>query len=183
MTEPCRKPMKPTVLYHFSEDPHLTRFEPHVPRTNPTHAPAVWAIDAVHAPLYWFPRECPRVAIWPRDERARVEFRARFTTSAIRLHAVESGWLERMRGAQLFRYEFGAADFEPWEPADGQWISSSAVSPLDVVPVGDLLQAHADSGIELRVVPSLWPLHDGAIGGEFNFSIVRMHNAEPRPPP
>ncbi len=42
-------------LLHFSEDPSITRFVPHVPRTNPDHAPAVWAIDADHAPVYWFP--------------------------------------------------------------------------------------------------------------------------------
>lgn len=39
------------ALYHFSEDPSIERFVPHVPRTNPTHPPAVWAIDEVHAPL------------------------------------------------------------------------------------------------------------------------------------
>jgi hypothetical protein len=42
-----------TVLHHFSEDPSIERFIPHVPRTNPTHRAAVWAIDVDHAPLYW----------------------------------------------------------------------------------------------------------------------------------
>ena len=173
--------MKPTALYHFSEDPHLTRFVPHVPRTNPSHPPAVWAIDAEHAPLYWFPRDCPRVAIWPRDERSVAEFKAWFGTSANRLHAIESNWLDRVRTAQVFRYEFDSEGFEPWEPADGQWISTNEVMPVGVEPVGDLLQAHADAGIELRLTPSLWPLHDVVIDGEFDFSIVRMHNAQPWP--
>jgi hypothetical protein len=57
------------------------------------------------------------------------------------------------------------------------------VTPVAVAAVGDLLQAHAGAGIELRIVPSLWPLHDAAMSGEFNFSIVRMHNAEPWPRP
>ena len=47
-------------LYHFSEDPSIERSAPHVPSSNPTQAPAVWAIDEDHAPLYWFPRDCPR---------------------------------------------------------------------------------------------------------------------------
>ena len=51
-------------LLHFSEDPSITRFTPHVPATNPGQAPAVWAIDAAHAPVYWFPRDCPRGAVW-----------------------------------------------------------------------------------------------------------------------
>ena len=53
-----------SALYHFSEDPSIERFVPHVPVTNLQHAPAVWAIDAEHSPLYWFPRDCPRAAVW-----------------------------------------------------------------------------------------------------------------------
>ena len=48
-------------LFHFSHDPSIERFTPHVPATNPSQSPSVWAIDAEHAPLYWFPRNCPRV--------------------------------------------------------------------------------------------------------------------------
>ena len=71
------------MLYHFSEDPAIERFVPHVPPTNPTEAPAVWAIDAEHAPLYWFPRDCPRVTAWPRDDRERMAFRSAFITTAV----------------------------------------------------------------------------------------------------
>ena len=49
-----------------------------------------------------------------------------------------------------------------------------------VEPVGDLLAAHAGAGIELRIVPSLWPLHDLAVSDRWDFSIVRMRNARPR---
>ena len=169
------------VLYHFSEDPNIERFVPHVPRTNPTHRAAVWAIDHDHAPLYWFPRDCPRVAIWPFEEDGLAAFRARFTTEARRLHAIESGWLERMRDAQIHRYEFAADGFVPWEQANGQWVCEHEVAPISVTPVGDLLEAHAAAGIELRVTSSLWPLRDDAVDGPFDFSIVRMHNAQPRP--
>ena len=81
--------MKPDVLYHFSEDPNIQRFVPHVPRTNPTHPPAVWAIDADHAPLYWFPRDCPRVTIWPLRPDDSALFQERLTTVAMRVHAIE----------------------------------------------------------------------------------------------
>ena len=33
-------------VYHFSEDPAISRFVPHVPRTNPTQPARVYAIDA-----------------------------------------------------------------------------------------------------------------------------------------
>ena len=179
----CHLSVDHSVLYHFSHDPHIERFVPHVPRTNPSHQPAVWAIDAEHAPLYWFPRECPRIAIWPLDEDGRAAFASRFATSAVRLHAIESVWLERMRAAEVYRYEFDADGFEPWEAATGQWICDRDVTPKSVTAVRDLLSAHADASIELRIVPSLWPLHDVAVGGEFDFSMVRMHNAQPRVSP
>jgi hypothetical protein len=175
--------MTPSMLFHFSEDPNIERFVPHVPRTNPTHPPAVWAIDAQHAPLYWFPRDCPRVALWPSDEDDPAEFRRCLGTSARRVHAIESSWLDRMRSTEIYRYELDAAPFLPWAPANGQWIADCDVVPLAVTPVGDLLAAHVAAGIELRITPSLWPMHDLALAGALDFSIVRMHNAEPRPAP
>lgn len=47
-------------------------------------------------------------------------------------------------------------------------------------PVGDLLTAHPDAGIEMRVVPSLWPLHDLAMSGGWDVSSVRMRNVRMR---
>jgi hypothetical protein len=168
------------LLLHVSEDPTITRFVPHVPRTNPTHPPAVWAIDAEHAPLYWFPRDCPRVTAWPRSDDEVIAFRAAFHTTASRVHGIELGWLERTRTAALFAYELDAAAFRLWPAASGQWIATEAVEPLRVRPLGDLLDAHVEAGIELRAVPSLWPLHDLAVSDRWDFSIVRMANAQPR---
>jgi len=168
------------VLFHFSEDPAITRFVPHVPRTNPSHAPAVWAIDAAHAPLYWFPRDCPRVTAWPRNAAEAIAFRSAFVTDARRVHAIELGWLDRMRTTRLYRYELDARQFSPWEGASGQWIADHEVEPIDVIPLDDLLQLHVDAGIELRAVPSLWPLHDLAVSERWDFSIVRIANAHPR---
>ena len=167
-------------LFHFSEDPTTARFIPHVPRTNPAHAPAVWAIDEEHSPPYWFPRDCPRVTAWPRNDDEAAAFRAAFRTDSHRVHVIESGWLERMRTTTVYRYELDAADFAPWNDASGQWVSDHAVEPLAVAPVGDLLALHRDAGIELRVVDNLWPLRDLAHRGPWDFSTVRMGNARPR---
>jgi hypothetical protein len=169
------------VVFHFSEDPTIERFVPHVPATNPEHTPAVWAIDADHAPLYWFPRDCPRVTAWPRTTAERAAFEAAFATTALRVHAVEAGWLARLRAVELFRYSLPADDFAPWPAAGGQWIAEVEVTPLAVEPVGDILDLHAAAGVELRLVPSLWPLHDLAVSDRWDFSIVRMRNAQPRP--
>ena len=171
---------RPASLFHFSEDPGIERFIPHVPPSNPTQVPAVWAIDANHSPLYWFPRDCPRVTAWPRSAAARPHFEAAFSTTASRIHAIELAWLGRVRDAAVWRYEFDSTPFEPWSEATGQWIPPTDIPPLAVEPVGDLLRCHIDAGIELRAVPSLWPLHDHAQTGDWDFSIVRMANASPR---
>src|SRR5688500_2718867 len=84
--------MGASPLLHFSEDPSIPRFEPHRPVGREDEEALVWAIAGVHSPLSWSPRECPRVTFWPRDEPAR------------RVHAIEWGWLERLRGTELYVY-------------------------------------------------------------------------------
>lgn len=165
------------VVYHFSEDASIEHFEPHVPRTNPTQKPAVWAIDAEHAPLYWFPRDCPRATAWPRNEVERPAFEHALGTSAPRVHVIEYGRLARLRSTELYRYDFSAALFEPWSEATGQWISHDPVEPMSVRPVGDLLERHASAGIELRVVSDIWPSVRLMSNNEWGFSHVRLANA------
>lgn len=155
---------------------------PHVPRTNPTHPPAVWAIDEEHAPLYWFPRNCPRVAAWPRNPTETAAFHEAFATTARRIHAIETAWLDRMKSTTIYRYELDATDFTPWADSSGQWICDHDIEPRCVEPIGDLLELHERAGIELRVVFSLWPLHDLAHQGPWDFSTVRMSNAQEREP-
>jgi hypothetical protein len=165
------------VLFHFSEDAGIERFVPHVPASNPTQPPAVWAIDEAHAPLYWFPRDCPRVTVWPWDDAGRPHFAEVFETDAARLHVIEKRWLERMHTVELFRYDLPDDTFEPWADAYGQYVSRVDVVPVSVQPVGDLVQLHARAGIELRVVDSLHGVRELAISDEWNFSIVRWMNA------
>jgi len=168
-------------LFHFSHDPSITRFVPHVPATNPSQPASVWAIDAEHAPLYWFPRNCPRVTAWPRTDGERVEFEAAFCTVARRVHAIELGWLPEMQSAELYRYRFDSAAFRPWVDASGQWVSHTTVEPLDVTHVVDLVGLHIAAGIELRAVPDLRPVRTLAMRGPWDFSIVRFHLARPSP--
>ena len=153
-------------LYHFSEDPGIQVFRPHHPVGREHEPPRVWAIDEVKAPLYWFPRDCPRVTFWPAAQPER------------RVHAIEWGWLERMRTTVLYVYRLDGSTFAP-NPGGGGWISAEAVRPLAVEPVGDLLERHADAGIELRLVRNLWPLHRWAVASGMEFSSVRLRNAQP----
>ncbi|MFN2519585.1 MAG: DUF6886 family protein [Candidatus Limnocylindria bacterium] len=176
--------MSGPMLFHFSEDPSIAVFRPHVAKTRePDAEPLVWAVDAEHAPLYWFPRDCPRIALW-RGPATTEDDAERFLglSAAGRVHAIESGWLEPMRGARLFVYRFDPGPFELHEgdAQTGHYVSRAAVAPLGCEPMQDLLSAHAGAGIELRVTPSLWPLADALIRSTVRFSMSRMRNAAQR---
>ena len=60
------RPLPGTVL-HFSEDPTIREFVPHVGPTATESEAVVWAVDADRAPDYWFPRDCPRAMAWVAD--------------------------------------------------------------------------------------------------------------------
>jgi len=169
---------EPERLFHFSEDPSIERFEPHVPATNPGQAPGVWAIDAEHAPVYWFPRNCPRGAVWADTAEQRVVLRRLFQTAASRVQATELDWLERIRAARLFVYAFDPAPFARWPDADGQWVAREAVIPLDVQPAGDLLALHEQAGIELRFVPDLLVFWESVMTSGLPFSGIRVRYAK-----
>lgn len=137
----------------------------------------MWAIDATHSPLYWFPRDCPRTSVWARTAADLEVLRERFGTEAARVCAVESGWFERMRTTTLYRYTFDAAHFEPWSEADGQYIADQVVEPIDVTPLPDLLALHVEAAVELRFTPRLGAITDQILASGLPFSLVRLRNA------
>lgn len=172
----ARHDPSPPHLLHYSEDPGIERFAPHVPATNPDQPPMVWTVDDTHSPLFWFPRDCPRIAFWAADGTPPDRLGA---TTAARVHAIEAGWLERVRTCQLWEYRFAPAAFEPSPIADGYWVSTSAHAPLSIEPVGDLLERHRERGIDLRVLPDLHDLRDAVVESGYRFSMCRLANLNP----
>jgi Family of unknown function (DUF6886) len=167
----------PDVVYHYSGDGTISRFAPHVPQTNPSHPPAVWAMDAEHSPLYWFPRDCPRISVWATDEAQRTMLRDTFDTDATRICACESRWADRVRRSRLYRYSFDGAQFVPWAEAEGQYISGEVVLPQSVDPIDDLIGLHAAAEVELRFTPRLGALMDRMLASGLPFSFVRLRDA------
>jgi hypothetical protein len=165
------------VVYRFSEDPTLRRFVPDHPTSNPSHPPAVWAVDAEHAPLYWFPRECPRVSVWANTPRHQAVLTETFATEAHRLVATETRWLPLIESTRLYRYTFDAADFEPWVQAEGQYISRRTVQPVAVDAIDSLHALHAEAEVELRFTPRLGALTDRIIASGLPFNFVRIRDA------
>lgn len=163
------------MLYHFSEEPDILRFEPRVPVHRPDQPAMVWAIDAYHAPHYFFPRNCPRICIWANENTTQSDMERFFgLSSARRMIAVEAGWLDRIRETVLYRYSFRDEDFTLYEANAGYYTCPHTVEPVSVEPVGDLLQRLSSSGIELRITPSLKPLRDAVLSSSVGFSMIRM---------
>ena len=163
----------PHALWHFSEDPTIEVFRP--------VEEWVWAIDTRHAPMFWFPRDCPRGCAW-WSERTTPEDRADFFrhTSADRIHVIESAWLERMRAVTLYAYRLPIAPFRA-HSVGGYWVTQDTVEAEERVIVDDLLARHADARIELRVTPSVWPFWKRVAASTVPFSGSRLRNAAPHP--
>ena len=165
-------------LYHFSEDGEIRVFHPHVAATSVQTEPFVWAIDEWHAPMYYFPHQCPRACYWPGPQTVDEDRERWFGGIETRMViAVESVWLERIRRAQLFRYTFADSSFRLNDVTAGHWVSREAIEPLSVEPVGDLLTALIHSNVELRVTPSLIELWRRVIQSTLQFSGTRLRNA------
>ncbi|HXC56044.1 MAG TPA: hypothetical protein VNU97_12175 [Rhizomicrobium sp.] len=168
-------------LLHFSEDPDIAVFRPHVPASSPHNPPLVWAVDEAHAPGFWFPRAAPRACCWSGGKPLTPVGQALLGLGAgQRMHAIESVWLERLRACRMHVYRFDAAPFALYNESAGYYAARETVRPLSVAPVGDLLALHAAAGIELRFVPNLWPLIDAIVASGLEFSIIRKMNALPR---
>ena len=106
------------ALWHFSENPSLGRFQPRTSPAKPESQPLVWAVDTRHAPMSWFPRDCPRGCIWPVSATTP-EDRERFfgQSTANRVHVIEAGWLKRVQACSLHAYQLPAGAFRPHEGA------------------------------------------------------------------
>jgi hypothetical protein len=167
----------PHALWHVSEDVSIAAFEPHVSATADSSEPRVWAVDTRHLPLYWFPRECPRGTFWATPRTIAQD--ADLLAGSSRVHVAESGWLERIKAAQVVAYRLPEETFAPHLEVGGYWLSREPVAPVEIVALGDLLALHRASGIELRLVENLWPLWNRVASSTLEHSGIRLHNAVP----
>ncbi|MBA2946117.1 DUF6886 family protein [Streptomyces himalayensis] len=175
---------RPGEVLHFSEDPAITVFRPHVAATARQSEAYVWAVDDVRAPDYWFPRQCPRAMAWTVPGTSETDReRVLGPGGGERVHAIEYGWVQRFLSVELFAYRLPTAPFRPFgEPVPHAHVAVEPVEPLGPAePVGDLLELHREAGIQLRVLDNLWAFWDAVIDSTLGFSGIRLGNAAPRP--
>jgi len=165
------------MLFHVSEQAGIELFEPRWSEI--AGQTVVWAIDDERLRNYLVPRECPRVTYYagPQTVSAEVE---RFLGQSRAVVAVESAWFERLRSCELFCYHLPAGSFECIDECAGYFVSSLPVVPARVEVISDVIASLLERGVELRFVPSLWPLRDAVVASTLQFSMIRMHNAQPR---
>jgi hypothetical protein len=175
-------------LFHFSDDPSIELFEPRPVRVPSPRAPGmewlngplVWAIDDWHQPLYLFPRDCPRILVWP-GPRTTPRDRARWWGDRCARMAgyVEEAWRGRLSSAVLYRYELPSAGFEPLNDA-GMFVSRAAVEPLALEVIESLPSSLDACDVELEIMPSLRPLRE-VWKSSMSASGIRLRNAQDWP--
>jgi hypothetical protein len=175
-------------LFHFSDEPTIEVFEPRpvrIPSPRPAggewlNGPLVWAIEDRRQPMYLFPRDCPRILIWPTPATTPADRQLWFGDGPDRIIAhIEAAWLERVRAGRIHRYELPAASFEDLDDA-GMWISRTPVRPLAMQTIDDLPAELAARGAELRVMERLTSLH-GLWETSLHCSGVRLRHAQDWP--
>lgn len=166
------------MLFHVSEEAGIERFEPRL--SGSMDAPVVWAVHADRLHNYLVPRDCPRVTYYagPKTIPADVE---RFLGSSASVVAVEGGWLERLRACRLYSYHLPPETFDCIDACAGYYVSRAPVAPAHVEVFGDPMTELLRRGVELRLVPTLWPLGNAVIASTLQFSLIRMRNALPSP--
>jgi hypothetical protein len=169
-------------LFHFSDDPAITRFIPRPVRIASErgagkdwlNGPLVWAIADSHAFLYLFPRDCPRIVVWARPDTAERDRQDWLGTDRA-VAFIEADWLDRLQMAELTRYELPSEPFEDLGDA-GMWVSRHSVEVIDRLHVSDLPARLSERDIRLEVVESLLPLR-GLWDTSLQVSGIRLRNA------
>jgi hypothetical protein len=137
----------------------------------------VWAIEARRQYLYLFPRECPRILLWPTPRSTRADLDHWFgRRDCTAIAHIEWAWFERMKSAMLHRYELPPDPFEDLDDA-GMWVSRSAVTPVAMETLSELPVALRAEGVELRIMESLAPLKS-VWNTSLHASGVRLRNAK-----
>jgi hypothetical protein len=165
------------MLFHVSEQAGIERFEPRWSEIAGRNV--VWAIDAEHLRNYLVPRDCPRVTYYAGPETADADVK-RFLVNVWAVVAIENSWFKRLSSCRLFCYHFRPDNFECIDECAGYFVSDRPVVPEAVEVFDDVIAELVKRGVELRLVPNLWPLHDEVVSSTLQFSAIRMRNAQPR---
>ena len=162
-------------LFHVSEIPGLTHFEP---RRDARGRALVWAIGETRLHNYLLPRDCPRVTYYTTAATNAADRAAFFSASTFEsVIAIEKAWLPALQTTALHVYEFAPEQFVLEDAIAGYYICPHSVAPIAHQEVPIPLEALLERPVELRLLSSLIPLRDAVIKSSLGFSIIRLRNA------
>jgi uncharacterized protein DUF6886 len=164
------------MLFHISEQPGIERFDPRP--SSLVADPVVWAIDADRLRNYLVPRDCPRVTYYAGRDATPAD-RDRYLGASAAVMAIESAWWTRLRDCRLYCYHLPADTFECLDEGAGYFVSRAPVGVQGVEVVEDVIGALLARGVELRLMPTLWPLRDAIVRSSLQYSMIRLRNAAP----
>lgn len=163
-------------VWHFSEDPNISRFIPHISNTAKTQQPLVWACPPRRCPDYWFPRDLPRAMAWRTSESTEAVADRLLGVGVERLHVIELSHVHLMTQTQLYAYRFAAAGFSDFE-------GYAAISDVEQFPLGPPValaspwEMHSHAGIPVLVVGDLFPWWQTVVASDLGFSGIRLRNS------
>lgn len=166
------------MLFHISEEPGIERLGPRPSQY--TTGPVVWAISAERLCNYLVPRDCPRVTYYAGRETTASDVE-RFLGSTRAVVAIEESWLKRLQSCRLYCYHLPATTFECLDECAGYFVSRVPVVVEHIEIFDDVLSEFRKRNVELRLLPSLWPLRDEVLRSTLQFSMIRMRNAKADP--
>lgn len=170
-------------LYHVSDRGDIARFEPRTPPSTDggVTEPVVWAVHASRLFHYLLPRDCPRLSYQATAATTEADRQRWLDCGGARAGlVVETGWWERIRTARLWVYTLPRATFRLTDAGAGYHVSTEPVEPVAVREITDVPAALLAEGVEWRVVPTLWPLHDAILNSTLGYSFIRMRHATAR---
>ena len=165
------------MLFHISEKADIETFEPRP--SDYTTEPVVWAISSDRLCNYLLPRDCPRVTYYAGINTSASDVESLLGKSRA-VVAVENAWLPELESCRLYCYHLPPETFECIDNCAGYFVSHVPVAPDRVEVFHDLMLELRKRDVELRLVPSLWPLRDAVVASTLQFSMIRMRNASPR---
>ena len=136
------------TLYHYSDRDDIAVFKPRAPLRHPHAEPLVYAIDEWHSPLYFFPRDCPRIGIWPIESSSPedVEHYRAMTEKRMLM------FVEVNQSGELFRYEMNPLDGFVDTGDIGVWTSRQEAVPVSMTRLDDLAAESVRANVEVLVV-------------------------------
>ncbi|HOP11606.1 MAG TPA: hypothetical protein PK629_08965 [Oscillospiraceae bacterium] len=170
-------------LYHVSEEPNIELFEPRLPSRKDLNPDVglVWALCERTLPNFLTPRDCPRVTYHIGENTAAADIEKYLPKGYSHAVIIETDWLEQLRNATLYLYQFDPTGFYLQDEVAGYYVSEKPQIPIEKTIVIDLEAELKKRKVVFMTVDNLWEISERIKKTTFNWSMCRMAFAKSKP--